>query len=218
MFLSPSGNFSDTPILYYYHLLCVTNIITLILTMIGCIMSFLIAFSILNVEAQSQDITAVTAATVNTTISASSINVTIGDLILESFDVPLGIRVPDAKMGQDITEPDIESSYIGNSTLRGGINATNVFTVNSVTKPDGTIHSEGQGILISTTTGEIATYTFNAMGQFGNDGKLRNHGPVFFYTNSASSGQFFFLKNMIGVFADEIDTAGNDMTKVWELN
>jgi hypothetical protein len=71
----------------------------------------------------------------------------------------------------------MESSYIGNSTLRGGINATNVFTVNSVTKPDGTIHSEGQGILISTTTGETATYTFNAMGQFGNDGKLRNHGP-----------------------------------------
>jgi hypothetical protein len=29
--------------------------------------------------------------------------------------------------------------------------------------------------------------------------------------------QFFFLKNMIGVFADEIDTTGNDVTKVWEL-
>ena len=192
--------------------------ITLILMIMGSLMSFLIPFSILNVEAQSRDIIAVTAATVNTTISASSINVTIGDLILESFDLPIGIRVPDAKMGQDITEPDIESSYIGNSTLRGGINATNVFTVNSVTKPDGTIHSEGQGILISTTTGETATYTSNAMGQFGNDGKLRNHGPVFFYTNSPSSGQFFFLKSMIGVFADEIDTAGNDMTKVWELN
>ena len=143
-------------------------------------MSFLIAFSILNVEAQSQDMTMITAATANTTISASSTNVTIGDLILESFDVPLGIRVPDAKMGQDITEPDIESSYIGNSILRRGINATNVFTVNSVTKPDGTIHSEGQGILTSTTTGETATYTFKAIGQFGSDGKLRNHGPVFF--------------------------------------
>ena len=143
-------------------------------------MSFLIAFSILNVEAQFQDMTMITAATANTTISASSTNVTIGDLILESLDVPLGIRVPDAKMGQDITEPDIESSYIGNSILRRGINATNVFTVNSVTKPDGTIHSEGQGILTSTTTGETATYTFKAIGQFGSDGKLRNHGPVFF--------------------------------------
>jgi hypothetical protein len=179
-------------------------------------MSFLIAFSILDVEAQSQDIITVIAANTNSSIPASSINVTIGNLILESFDVPLGIRVPDAKMGEDITEPKIESSYIGNSTLRGGINATNVFTVNSVTKPDGTIHSEGQGILTSTTTGETARYTFKAIGQFGSDGKLSNHGPVFFYTNSPSSGQFFFLKNMMGVFADEIDIAGNDVTKVWE--
>ena len=112
-------------------------------------MSFLIAFSTLDVEAQSQDITIdYGLPTTNTTIPASSINVTIGDLILESFDVPLGIRVPDAKMGEDITEPKMESSYIGNSTLRGRINATNVFTVGeSVTKHDGTIHSEGQGIL-----------------------------------------------------------------------
>jgi hypothetical protein len=78
----------------------------------GSLMSFLIAFSTLDVEAQSQDITIITAATANTTIPASSINVTIGDLILESFDVPLGIRVPDAKMGEDITEPKMESSYI----------------------------------------------------------------------------------------------------------
>ena len=176
-------------------------------------MSFLIAFSILDVEAQSQDISMITAATANTTIPATSINVTIGDLIL----VPLGIRVPDAKMGEDITEPKMESSYIGNSTLRGDINTTNVFTVKSVTKPDGTIHSEGQGILTSTTTAETATYTFKAIGQFGSDGKLRNHGPVFFYTNSTPGEQFFFLKNMIGVFADEIDTAGIDVTKVWEL-
>jgi hypothetical protein len=147
----------------------------------GSLISFLIAFSILDVEAQSQDITMITAATANTTIPATSINVTIEDLILESFDVPLGIRVPEAKMGEEITEPKMDSSYIGNSTLRGGINTTNAFTVKSVTKLDGTTHSEGQGILTSTTTAKTATYTFKAIGQFGSDGKLRNHGPVFFY-------------------------------------
>jgi hypothetical protein len=79
--------------------------IMFILMIMGSHMSFLIAFSILDVEAQSQDITMITAAIANTTIPATFINVTIGDLILESFDVPLGIRVPDAKMGQDITNP-----------------------------------------------------------------------------------------------------------------
>lgn len=191
--------------------------VTLIFMIMGSLMLFLLTFNILNVEAQSQDITMITTATANTTIPATSTDATIGDLILVSFDVPLGTRVPDAKMGEDFTEPKMESSYIGNSTLRGGISSTNVFTVKSVTKPDGTIHSEGQGILTSTTTAEIATYTFKAIGQFGPDGKLRNHGPVFFYTDSSPGEQFFFLKNMIGVFADEIDNAGNDVTKVWEL-
>lgn len=60
-------------------------------------------------------------------------------------------------------------------------------------------------------------YTFKEIGQYGSDGKLRNHGPVFFYSNSPSSGQLFFLNNMIGVFADEIDTTGIDVTRVWEL-
>ena len=187
---------------------------TVISMVTGSCISLLIAFSILNVEAQVLN---TTNAATTTPTSTSSINVTIGDLVLESKDVPLGIRVLDSGVGQTI-EPKIESSYFGNSTLRGGINATNIFTVKSTTKPDGSIHSEGQGILTSTSTGEIATYTFKAVGQYGSDGKLRNHGPVFFYTNSPPTGQLFFLKNMIGIFADEIDRAGNDVTKVWELN
>ena len=48
-------------------------------------------------------------------------------------------------------------------------------------------------------------------------GKLRNHGSVFFNSNTTSSGQLSFLNNMVGVFADEIDAAGNSMTRVWEL-
>ena len=48
----------------------------------------------------------------------------------------------------------------------------------SITNPDGTRYSEGQGILTSTSTGEMATYTFQAIGQYGSDGKLRNHGSV----------------------------------------
>ncbi|HKG31158.1 MAG TPA: hypothetical protein VKA91_07785, partial [Nitrososphaeraceae archaeon] len=64
---------------------------------------------------------------------------------------------------------------------------------------------------------EMATYTFQAIGQYGPDGKLRNHGSVFFNSNTSSSGQLSFLNKMVGVFADEIDSAGNSMTRIWEL-
>src|SRR5918996_1156412 len=87
------------------------------------------------------------------------------------------------------TGPKIEVSYVGNATIRGSINATS----------------------------EMATYTFQSVGQYGSDGKLRNHGSIFFNTNTSSSGQLSFLNNMVGVYADEIDSTGNAITKVWEL-
>lgn len=81
-------------------------------------------------------------------------------------------------------------------------------TLWSIRNPDGTVYSEEQGILTSTSIGEMATYTFQAIGKYGSDGKLRNHGSVFFDT--PSSGQLSFLNNMVRVFADEIDALGNE--------
>ncbi len=155
-------------------------------------------FKIAHIEAQDQ----------NTTLVASTpsiIEVTIGDLIAEGPAVSTGIRVLDVGTGDK--GPKLEVSYIGNATIRGGINATDMGTSWSITNPDGTRYSEGQGILTSTSTGEMATYTFQAIGQYGSDGKLRNHGSVFFNSNTSSSGQLSFLNNMVGVFADEIDAA-----------
>ena len=149
----------------------------------------------------------------NATSSTPTINVTIGNLILESSDISAGIRV--LEVGGD-RGPKIEVSYVGNATIRGGINATNMGTVWSITNPDGIIYGEGKGILTS-TTGEMATYTIQSVGQYGSDGKLRNHGSIFFNTNTSSSGQLSFLNNMVGVYADEIDSTGNAITKVWEL-
>ncbi|CAN5170751.1 hypothetical protein BH18THE2_BH18THE2_36160 [soil metagenome] len=148
----------------------------------------------------------------NTTSASRTINVTIGDLILESSGLP--IRVLD--IGGD-KGPTIEVSYVGNATIRGGINATDMGTVWSITNPDGTIYGKGNGTLTSKATGEMATYAFQAVGQYGPDGKLRNRGSVFFNTNTSSSGQLSFLNNMVGVYADETVPAANAMTKIWEL-
>jgi hypothetical protein len=144
-----------------------------------------------------------------------AINVTIGDLIVEGPATSTGFRVLD--LGTPNTGPKIEASFVGNATIRGGINATDMGTLQTIINSDGTSYSEGKGILTSVSTGEIATYTFQAIGQYGSDGKLRNHGSVFFNSNTTSSGQLSFLNNMVGVFADEIDTAGNSLTRVWEL-
>jgi hypothetical protein len=60
----------------------------------------------------------------------------------------------------------------------------------------------------------MTTYTFQAIGGYDPDGKLRNHGSTFFNSNTSSSGQLSFLNGMVEVFADEIDAKGNAMTEV----
>jgi hypothetical protein len=147
----------------------------------------------------------------------STINITIGDLILEGQGGPSGLR------GLRIIDldgdkgPKIEVSYLANVTIRGGINATDMGTMWSVTNPDRTVYSEGQGILTSSATGSMATYTFQGVGKYSSDGTLRNHGSYFFNSDTSPSSELSFLNNKIGVYADEIDTAGKGTARIWEL-
>jgi hypothetical protein len=147
----------------------------------------------------------------------STINITIGDLILEGQGGPSelrGLRVID--LGGD-KGPKIEVSYLANVTIRGGINATDMGTMWSVTNPDGTIYSEGQGILTSSATGNMATYTFQGVGKYSSDGTLRNRGSYFFDSDTSPSSELSFLNNKIGVYADEIDPARKGIARIWEL-
>jgi hypothetical protein len=155
--------------------------------------------------------------TSDSTSGPSVVNITIGELILEGKGDPSGLRglrILDA--GGD-KGPKIEVSYITNVTIRGGINATDMGTMWSVTNPEGIIYSEGQGILISIATGEMATYTFQGLGQYGTDGTLRNHGSYFFSSDTSPSREFSFLNNKIGIYEDKIDASGNGIARIWEL-
>jgi hypothetical protein len=74
-----------------------------------------------------------------------AINVTIGDLIVEGPATSTGFRALD--LGTPNTGPKIEASFIGNAT--GGINATDMGTLQTIMNSDGTSYSEGKGILTS---------------------------------------------------------------------
>jgi hypothetical protein len=176
----------------------------------GMMMILITPFDVSYAGAQGQDTSRATPV-----VSSSAINVTIGDLIVEGPATSIGFRILD--LGTESTGPKMEISFLGNATIRGGINATDMGTLWSIMNHDGTAYSEGKGILTSKATGEMATYTFQAIGGYDPDGKLRNHGSMFFNSNTSSNGQLSFLNGMVGVFADEIDAKGNVMTKVWEL-
>jgi hypothetical protein len=85
-------------------------------------------------------------------------------------------------------------------------------TYTSVIRPDGSIHGEGQGLIV-TEDGEGITWTGTGIGSFGAGGAISYRGMLFFRTTSQKLSR---LNNATGAFEFDVDAAGNTTSKVWE--
>jgi hypothetical protein len=144
----------------------------------------------------------------DSTLSPENITASLGDLILTTYTSNAGLRIPEPG------KPLMEVSWAGGGSLRGTTNISDFGTVWVEFGTDGVSRSHGQGIIMN-EKGEVATYTFQAIGTMGKDGYLRNHGTVFF--NASSGGDFASLSKTVGGLADQINQKGNAVTKIWEL-
>ncbi len=108
-------------------------------------------------------------------------------------------------------------TYSANGTIMSN-NATATNVTNSgmiLTIPidnNGTLYGQGQGVL-TTEGGEMATYTFQFIGQL-IEGGTPPHGSWYLSTNS--TGDLAFLNNKVGITQSEIGPNGDFSTKVWE--
>lgn len=141
-------------------------------------------------------------------LTPETVTASVGDLVLTTFGSSAGLRVPDPG------KPVMEVSWTGGGTFKGNSNVSDMGTAWVEFGTDEIARSHGQGMIMN-QKGEVATYTFQAIGSMGSDGFIRNHGTVFFSTTP--TGEFASLAKIVGVYADQIDQKGNTVTKVWEL-
>ncbi len=141
-------------------------------------------------------------------LTPETVTASVGDLVLTTYGSSAGLRVPDPG------KPVMEVSWVGGGTFKGNSNLSDMGTAWVEFGTDEIARSHGQGMIMN-QKGEVATYTFQAIGSMGSDGFIRNHGTVFFSTTS--TGEFASLAKIVGVYADQIDQKGNTVTKVWEL-
>lgn len=83
-----------------------------------------------------------------------------------------------------------------------------------VTNMSGVLHTIASGVLVSgngSTAGTV-DHIDRAIGHYGADGKLRDTGTIL---NTKATGNLAFLGNMVGMYKDESDKAGNVMTETW---
>ena len=106
----------------------------------------------------------------------------------------------------------LQASYLGSGVVKG-VNFSANGTVFIVPRSDGSADLRGHAV-ITTADGEKGTYKFYSLGHTDANGTTRDNGAVFFRTTS--SGKLGAINDLVVIFRDQIDKAGNGMTIGWE--
>ena len=116
----------------------------------------------------------------------------------------------------------IEVSFTGHGILNG-MNITDNGNAVITNGTGGTIFTSGDAKLVSNNGAGTLAFAFQGTGHYGTDGKLRDIGSIFQHHHQIgnlpiafkATGNLAFLDNMVGIYKDEIDKAGNAVTKIW---
>jgi hypothetical protein len=132
----------------------------------------------------------------------------LGEQIGEETGQITGMRVlPDEGAG-----PKVEVSFQASGTLLGA-HVNNIGTYVSVTRPDGTLFGEGQGIAM-TDDGEAAAWRGQGAGRFtGHGTAVAYRGAIYFQTSSQRLAR---LNGIAVVFEYESDESGKTTDKTYE--
>ena len=156
------------------------------------------------------------AQTTNPTIQ-SDINATaaLSTILGEPFFIDRGSEDTGTRV-LSITDPiQTEDSYIANVTIKDVGNATDTGTFITTYESNGITTSIGQGIITSSSDGEIATYTAKDLGVTNEKGERIYRGIQIFSTNS--TGKLSFMDNLVGLYIYEDNPDGSRKSgKIWE--
>ena len=133
----------------------------------------------------------------------------LGEQIVTAKGKSIGQRVLNVEEGL----AKIEISYSGSGKLKE-IEFTNIGTFWTITRPVGTQYGEGQGMITTKSSNDMATWTGYGVGGSTGPGRIRYHGSFFYRTSS--TGELAFLNNLVGLFEYEWDEGGNSTAKIWE--
>jgi hypothetical protein len=102
----------------------------------------------------------------------------LGELLFESKGKITRQRVLSVENGI----PKLEISIAGNGIFTGSLEVTTSWTYWTIQRPDGTSHSEGQGIIMTKDGSEAATATGRGEGKMTESGKMRYVSALFYET------------------------------------
>ncbi len=108
--------------------------------------------------------------------------------------------------------PKVEVSFQALGKILGVEHST-LGTYTSVTRPDGSVFGEGQGVAMG-ASGERASWVGQGIGKLAGRGQAISYRGAIFY--QSATPQWAALNGMVTVFEYEVDEQGNTTSKLWE--
>jgi hypothetical protein len=113
---------------------------------------------------------------------------------------------------------EIQVSFKGHGVLNG-ISTTDNGSAVITNGTNGKIFTAGNGTIVSKNGTGTLSFVFQGTGHYGADGKLRDTGNIWKHLQpgpgAGGTGNLAFLNNTATIYKDEIDKAGNAITKIW---
>ena len=107
-----------------------------------------------------------------------------------------------------------EISFSGNGTANS-INFKDTGKALIIPRSGGAGYIQGNAEIVNVNnSSEKASYTFQEIGQPSSDGKIKANGAAFFGSNA--TGKLAFLNNMVVIYQNQIDKAGNSSLVAWK--
>ena len=107
--------------------------------------------------------------------------------------------------------PKMETSFQANGSILG-TDVKETGTYWTIVRPDGTLYSEGQGVMIL-KDGKMATWTGHGVGTMKKDGTASYRGAVYYQT---APPRWARLNKVAVVFEYAVDAEGNTRSEFWE--
>ncbi len=147
-----------------------------------------------------------------TTIPPSSNNITLGSPRLNYIEYDNGTEGSFRPAIVNGTH-GIQISFTGHGILNG-INITDNGKGFITNTTGGAVYTTVRGMVVSGTGGTAGTasHVDQGIGHYGAEGNLRDSGTTII---TKATGNLAFIRNMVGIYKDEIDKAGNAITKIW---
>ena len=130
----------------------------------------------------------------------------LGELIGESRGKRSGRRVLSVDHGFKV---EVAFESVGKVL---GIDTNEIGTYCSVSRSDGTLYGEGQGVVLG-NEGSTATLKGQGVGRFVGGGAVSYRGAVYYSTASPKLAR---LNTVAAIFEFEVDANGNTHSKLWE--